>query len=323
MKILVTVPVDESQKQLLVNAAPNAEFTFSAAADVDRADVEDVEIIFGNVAPKLIAFAENLKLLQLFTAGTDGYIPVLPAGCAITNTTGAFGLAISEHMLGMLLCLMKRLHQYRDNQKNRLWQDMGEVSSIAGSTAVILGLGDIGGEFAKKLKLLGASTIGVRRTDAKKPDYIDELVLSDRLEAVLPKADILAMALPNTPETVEILNEKTIALLKNGCIVINVGRGSAIDEAALAKAIKERGIMAGLDVTAKEPLDESSPLWGLENCLITPHVSGFFHLAATKQRMVMIAAENIKRHMENKPYMNRIDLLTGYRADKYEDGIKF
>ena len=168
-----------------------------------------------------------------------------------------------------------------------------------------------------------AYTIGVRRTDAHKPDYIDELVLSENVDSVLPRADIIGMALPNTPQTVNMLNAERIAMLKEGCIVINVGRGSAIDEAALAKAIAERGILAGLDVAAHEPLDKESPLWGLENCLITPHVSGFFHLAETKRRMIEIAAENIRRHIGGRPYMNAIDPSTGYIADKYGDRLRF
>lgn len=323
MKILITVPLDAEQKSIIEAAAPGAEFTYCAADAVNAQIIADKEIIFGNVAPQLIDNAPKLKLMQLFTAGTDGYIPHLPAGCAITNTTGAFGLAISEHMLAMLLCLMKRMHQYRDNQHQHAWRDMGSVRSIQGATAVILGLGDIGGEFARKLKLLGAYTIGVRRTDTQKPEYIDELVLTQDIDNVLPRADIIGMALPNTPQTVNILNEKRIAMLKEGCIIINAGRGSAIDEAALAQAISARGILAGLDVAAQEPLSKDSPLWSLENCLITPHVSGFFHLAETKNRMVQIAAENIKRHIAGKPYMNQIDLATGYIANKYDDRLKF
>ncbi len=323
MKILVTVPMDDKERAIIEAAAPKAEFTYAAANEVTADMMADKEIIFGNVNAELLQCAKELKLMQLFTAGTDGYIGKLPEGCAITNTTGAFGLAISEHMLAMLLCLMKRMHQYRDNQRKHEWKDMGSVKSIAGSTAVILGLGDIGGEFARKLKLLGAYTIGVRRTDAHKPDYIDELVLTGNVDSVLPRADIIGMALPNTPQTVNMLNAERIAMLKEGCIVINVGRGSVIDEAALAKAIAERRILAGLDVAAHEPLDKDSPLWGLENCLITPHVSGFFHLAETKRRMIEIAAENIRRHIDGRPYMNAIDPSTGYIADKYGDRLRF
>ncbi len=320
LNILVTVPVDETQKQTLEAAAHGASFVYCDAKAVTDDMLADVDIIFGNVRFRQLQYAKRLKLLQLFTAGTDGYIPVLPQGCALANTTGAFGLAISEHMLAMLLALQKRLHQYRDNQTRHEWRDRGDVTSIAGATVVTLGLGDIGGEFARKCKLLGAYTIGVRRTDGNKPDDIDELVLTQDLDTVLPRADVLAMALPGMPETVHILDRRRMGLLKDGCIVLNVGRGSAIDQDALADAMEQRGLMAGLDVADPEPLPPEHRLWGLENCLITPHVSGFFHLAATKNRMVAIAAENISRHVHGIPYINLVDKTTGYRADKYDGG---
>ena len=318
LKILVTPPVTAEHKKLLEAAGgPDAEFIYKEPGAVDAALMQEVDILFGNVSPALVAEAKHLRLLQLFSAGTDGYVPVLPEGCALTNTTGAFGLAISEHMLGMLLMLQKRLHQYRDNQHKHVWQDMGNVTSIEGATVVTLGLGDIGGEFARKAKLLGAYTIGMRRTDANKPEYIDELCLTDELDSVLPRADVLAMALPGMPETRHILDARRIAMLKPGAIVLNVGRGSAIDLDALADAIETRGIRAGLDVTDPEPLPPEHKLWSLENALITPHISGFFHLPETLNRMVRIAAENIARCRDGRPYLNAIDLTTGYRADKY------
>ena len=105
MKILVTVPMDDKERAIIEAAAPRAEFTYAAADNVTADMMADKEIIFGNVNAELLQCAKELKLMQLFTAGTDGYIGKLPEGCAITNTTGAFGLAISEHMLAMLLCL--------------------------------------------------------------------------------------------------------------------------------------------------------------------------------------------------------------------------
>ena len=119
MKILVTVPMDDKERAIIEAAAPGAEFTYAAANEATAEMIADKEIIFGNVNAELLQYAKELKLMQLFTAGTDGYIGKLPEGCAITNTTGAFGLAISEHMLAMLLCLMKHMHQYRDNQHKR------------------------------------------------------------------------------------------------------------------------------------------------------------------------------------------------------------
>lgn len=318
--ILVTVPCNETHKNMLCEAAPGASIVYKDADQVSETDLAGIDILFGNVKPALLAAAKELKLLQLFTAGTDGYLPVLPAGCQLANTTGAFGLAIGEHLLAMALTLMKRLHQYRDNQLKHEWLDRGAVTSLEEATVVVLGLGDIGGAFAKKCKALGATVIGVRRTDANKPEYIDELVLTNALDSVLPRADVLALALPGTPETARILDRQRIELLKDGAIVLNVGRGGVIDQDALADAIESRGLRAGLDVTDPEPLPPGHRLWTLENCLITPHVSGFFHLQATHDRMVMIACENIKRYLAGKPLINLINPETGYRLDKYDGG---
>ena len=323
VKVLVTIPVTEEHKSWLEEAGQpaengyRAEFTYINAEEANDDIVRGADIIFGNVSPALISKAKNLKLLQLFTAGADGYITAAPPDVAIANTSGAFGLAISEHMLAMLLALMKRMHQYRDNQLKRDWRDMGNVTSIENAYALVLGLGDIGGEFARKLKALGAYTVGVRRADTNKPEYMDEVHLFDEIDSLLPKADIVALALPGTAQTKRILDARRIAMLKRGAIVLNVGRGSAIDQDALCDALERGDILAGLDVTDPEPLPPSHRLWGMENALITPHVSGFFHLYETHCRMVKIAAENIRRHMAGLPYINIVSRETGYRADKY------
>lgn len=314
MNILVTTPVEQRHKERLTAAAPDAAFIYMRADEVTEGDVAAANVIFGNIKPELLNAATigRLKLVQLFTAGSDGYINALPQGAKLTNTTGAFGLAISEHMLAMLLMLKKRLHEYRDNQMNCEWKDMGTVTSIEDSAIVIIGLGDIGGEFARKAKALGAYTIGVRRKDMRKPDYIDELVLTDDLDQVLPRADVVAMALPNMPTTYQLLDRRRIGLLKDGAIVLNVGRGQTIDTEALCDALEQGRIMAGLDVVDPEPLPSGHRLWKMKNAIVTPHISGFFHLQQTQDRMVRIAAENIKRLREGRELINIIDIETGY-----------
>lgn len=314
MNILVTTPVEQRHKERLTAAAPDAAFIYKRADEVTEGDVAVADVIFGNIKPELLKAATpgRLKLVQLFTAGSDGYVNALPEGARLTNTTGAFGLAISEHMLAMLLMLKKRLHEYRDNQMNCEWKDMGTVTSIEDSTIVIIGLGDIGGEFARKAKALGAYTIGVRRKDMRKPDYIDELVLTDNLDSVLPRADAVAMALPNMPTTYQLLDRSRIGLLKDGAIVLNVGRGQTIDTEALCDELATGRIMAGLDVVDPEPLPADHRLWKMKNAIVTPHISGFFHLQQTHDRMVRIAAENIKRLREGRELINIIDSETGY-----------
>ncbi|MEG1548543.1 MAG: D-2-hydroxyacid dehydrogenase [Clostridia bacterium] len=312
MKILVTPPVTAEHKAILESIA-GTEYIYCDADKVSAKLMENIEVVFGNIGFDLIKAAQDLKLLQLFTAGTDGYVDILPKGCELTNTTGAFGLAISEHMLGMMLMLMKRMHQYRDNQLKCSWQDMGNVNSVAGSVVLTIGLGDIGGEFARKAKALGAYTIGVRRKDTRKPEYIDELYLVENLDKLIPRADVIALAMPGNGETRHVINKMRIDSMKQGAIVLNVGRGNAIDTQALTDAVQRGQILAGLDVTDPEPLPKDHPLWKCENALITPHVSGFFHLKKTLDNMVDIAALNITAIMAGKPLHNVIDRETGYR----------
>ena len=217
-------------------------------------------------------------------------------------------------MLGMLLMLMKRLHQYRDNQREHLWRDEGNVTSIQGCTALMVGLGDIGGEFARRMKALGAYTIGVRRSDVRRPEYLDELVLMDGLDQVLPRADVVALSLPNTKQTYRMFDEQRLNRCKTGAILLNVGRGTAIDTDALCHALESGKLGgAGVDVTDPEPLPPEHPLWSIENALITPHVSGFFHLEETLNRIVAQAADNLRRFQNGEPLLSEVDFQTGYR----------
>lgn len=316
LNILVAVPVDEGHKKRLREASKGNPIVYIDKENATKELVENADVIFGNVDPKLLVYAKKLKLLQLLTAGTDGYVGALPEGATLCNTTGAFSLAISEHLLAMLLMLLKRLHQYRDNQNKALWRDMGNVRSVEDLTVLVLGMGDIGGAFAKKVKALGAYVIGVRRKNAEKPPYADEVYagLSDEeLDKLIPRADVIALAMPNTGETRGIMDKSRISIMKKNAILLNVGRGNAVDTEALADAVERYDILCGLDVTDPEPLHETHRLWRMENALITPHVSGFFHLKQTHDNMVSIAAQNIERLLSGTELTNVVDLSTGYR----------
>lgn len=312
MKVVVLPPVDDGHKKVLEQACTDAEFVYTNLNSVCEADVADADIIFGNVPFELLKKTKKLKLLQLAAAGTDGYVETLPKGAVLANVTGAFGLAIGEHMLGVTLMIMKRLHQYRDNQLKHDWRDMGNVTSIEGSTVLVLGMGDIGGSYAKKMKALGAYIIGTRRTDLTKPDYADEVYLSNETDKLLPRADIVAMAMPSMKETYKFMDARRLKLLKDGAILVNVGRGNAIDTEALADECENGRISAALDVTDPEPLPSDHRLWGMESVVITPHISGFFHLKKTLDNEVDIAAYNIKALAEGREFRNLVDMETGY-----------
>ena len=316
IKILVSLPVEDRHKALLEAAAPGCSFRYKELSAIVPADAEDVDVILGNVPTPVVQAAKNLKWLQTNSAGVEGYIRpgVLPENAHLTNATGAYGLAISEYMVAVLLSMMKRLPTYRDTQHKHIWASQGNVKSIYGSTVLVLGMGDIGGEFAKRVKAMGAYVIGVRRTDTRQSDVADEVHTYKELDELLPRADVVAMSLPGTPETTGILSRERLALLKDGAYVVNVGRGTAIDTDALCDALNS-GKLAGatLDVTDPEPLPEDHPLWDIETALITPHVSGHYHLQETFERIVRISAENLQHFLNGEPMRNEVDFATGYR----------
>ena len=318
-RILVTIPMEQPQRDQLASIAPDWEIIYRDAEKITKEEISDYSIILGNVEPALLEGSQTLKWIQLNSAGADAYTRpgVLPAGAVLTNATGAYGLAISEHMLGMVLEIQKKLYIYRDNQRRSLWQDEGDVTSIWNSVTLVIGLGDIGGEFARRMKALGSYVIGVKRTPGKKPEWLDELHTMEELDSLLPRADIISLSLPQTPDTFHMMNESRLMALKPSAILINVGRGSAIDTDALTRVMKQGHLMgAGLDVTDPEPLPADHPLWQVPNAAITPHVSGCYHLRETLSRIRGIAIRNLTHFLAGEPMENLVDFSTGYRKSQ-------
>ncbi|MGN0298961.1 MAG: D-2-hydroxyacid dehydrogenase [Lachnospiraceae bacterium] len=315
MKIVTVLPVNDTHKALLEQSAPNAEFLYIPVEQVKKEDVFDADIIIGNVPASYIQGSKSLQLMQLNSAGTDGYLQNFPSQATLCNATGAYGLAISEHMIGTLLAIQKHLCLYRDNQNQGLWRDEGPVTSIWNSTTLVVGLGDIGSEFAVRMHALGSKVYGVRRSAGTAPDYMEAVYTLDQLDELLPKADIVALSLPGTPETYHLFDQEKLSKMKQGSILLNVGRGSAIDPDALLHALQYGPLSgASIDVTEPEPLPVDSPLWKQPNLLITPHISGQYHLQETFERIIRIAAYNINAHITHSPYKNVVDFKTGYRS---------
>ncbi len=335
MNILVTVPVSAAQREKLREAGKGAEIRYRLGEDLpsgrggalpfedllpaEGLSVEDIawaQAILGNVEPVFLKQSPRLQWMQTSSAGVEPYVApgVLPAGAALTNATGAYGLAISEHMLGMLLMIFKKLELYRDAQKEGLWASQGNVRSLYGATVLVLGMGDIGGSFGRLCKAMGARVIGVRRTPGAKPDYADEVCLTADLDRLLPQADVVAATLPGTPATRGMLGRDRIGNMKPGAVVLNVGRGYVVDTEALCDALESGHLGgAGLDVTDPEPLPQGHRLWRLPTAVVTPHVSGGYHLQETHNRIIEIFAENLRRFATGEPLKNQVDLAAGYR----------
>lgn len=313
--VLVLLGLNDEQNAQIQAAAPDWEFLHVSREEVTDEQLARAQVILGNPRPQQLQKAHRLRWVQLSSAGTDMYAATgaLPDGVILTSATGSYGPAISEHLLAMTLALMKDLPLYRDNQRGaRAWAPVDWVRYVEGSTVLILGLGDIGGAYARKMKALGATVIGVRRVGADRPDYLDELHHTQELDALLPRADVLAMALPNTPATQGIMSRERLARMKPSAILLNVGRGNAVDTGALCDALASGALGgAGLDVTDPEPLPPDHPLWDQPKALITPHMAG--RGERSLREIVRICAENLAAYRAGKPMQSVFDPATGYR----------
>lgn len=314
--ILVVMPVEDQHKETLEQQAKGSHFVYSSYDKVTKEMVEQANIIIGNVDPFYLRDAKNLEWLQLNSAGADKYVKkgVLPENTILTNATGAYGPGVAEHMLAVLFSLQKKLHLYRDNQNQCRWQDEGAVMSLCGGTLLIVGLGDIGLYFARLMKNFGYHIIGIKRRPGQVPQDIDELHTMDDLDELLPKADVVFSVLPDSKATRNIFNKERFKEMKNTSILLNAGRGSAVNTEDLCEALIQGEIYgAGLDVTDPEPLQTQHKLWNIQNAVITPHISGDFHHPATLYRIVDIAAGNLQRYMNGETLMNVVDFTTGYK----------
>ena len=306
--------INENHLKSLREALPDIEMIFCKDSDPTPEQLAKADFILGRPDPALLKHCKNLKLLQLRSAGADKYIHgAVPKGAILATSGGSLAHSVGEHMVAMLLTLMKRLDSYSRNMMEGTWRDEGPAHTIVDSTTLILGLGSLGTEFAWRMKALGSRVIGVRRAGTDKPDFVEELHLSDQIDRLLPQADFLAVFLPSTRETQQLMDRRRLSLMKDDAYILNGGRGSAIDQDALCD-LMEGGKFAGagLDVTVPEPLPSSHRLWKTPRVLITPHIAGI-SLAVTLDNVVKIAARNISAYLSGGEIVSEVDSSTGYR----------
>ena len=275
----------------------------------------DCEVLFGHWR-SLLKEAPMLKWYCCSYAGVDPDQPPFrfPEGVLLTNSSGAYGVTISEHIIMVTLMLQRRMLDYAQIVRDQGWTNDLPVRSIQGSRLTLLGTGDIGTTFAQRAKALcPASVTGVNRSGRVPDPVYDRVMPMAELDRVLPETDILVMSLPSTPETVGVLSRERLALLPESAILVNVGRGSAIDQDALMDALNA-GRLAGaaLDVMTPEPLPADHPLWTTKNLLITPHVAGNMTLGYTCNKTVSMFCDDLENYAEGRPLKHLVDLKRGY-----------
>lgn len=278
--------------------------------------LKDAEVIYGyQPPPKVLERAPKLKWYQTMLAGVDHFLTpeFIESDVMITNMSGVHSSPVAEVALTMFLMLAKNAPYYMDNKSKGIWERDWEPVLVDGLTAGIVGLGNIGHNVARLCQAFNMEVLATRRSakPGDKEEFVDKMYPLADLDAMLPLCDVVFMVLPNTAETVNVLDARHIALLKSSAYIVNVGRGITIDEAAMAKALAEGKIAGvGLDAYAVEPLPKDSPLWKLQNAVLSPHVSG--KMKDYDARTNKVFCDNLRRYVNGEQLRNVVNKRLGY-----------
>ncbi|MBR0309041.1 MAG: D-2-hydroxyacid dehydrogenase [Mogibacterium sp.] len=291
------------------------EVSFFRHSDDAAGNVADAEVAFCS-GPDALGYMKRLKWCHADSAGVDHYLKTGAfddGSVVLTNSSGAFGRAISEHIIMTALMLLRRMPEYLEMTGRREWKHDLQIRSIQDSNIAILGTGNLGGTAAEKFKGLGAaSVIGFSRSGRAK-DAFDAVYPMTEFADHIGDADVIVLCLPNTYETKGIIDAEKIAAMPRKACLINVGRGATLDQDTLVCALNE-GRLAGaaLDVAVPEPLPADHPLWTAKNCIITPHCSGDMGLKYSVDYTVDVFCENLGRYAAGEPLVNVVDTKAGY-----------
>ncbi len=256
--------------------------------------------------------APNLKWIHVISAGVEHLLPLDWMGddLVLTNSSGAHAKKAGEYGLMSILMLQNHMTKIITNQKNKEFVSLFS-NPIAGKTVVVVGTGSLGGSMAKHVSSLGANIIGVNKR-GKKAEGCSKVVTIDKIDTVLPEADFLYLALPETLETKNLINKKRLDMLKPTCGIVNIGRQSVMDYDVLSEKLKKNEIAGAiLDVFSHEPIDKSSKLWDIPNLVITPHVSSDDD-GNYVELTLDIFFNNLKLFIEKKELLNQVDKQLGY-----------
>jgi phosphoglycerate dehydrogenase-like enzyme len=289
---------------------------FAIADEKDLLAAADAEVAFSGNNPRrvhqLLDATPKLRWYHTVSAGVET-MP-LPAfaerGIMLTNNSGSYDIQIAEHLMAFVFAASRQLHRYRDLQRAGEWKEQPH-QELRDATIVVYGMGSIGGEIARLASAVGMRVIGVRRKATSAAPGVDRVVAAERLTDVVGEADYLAIAAPLTAGTRGAISREVISRMKPTAWIMNIARGAIVDESAMIEALQAKRIGgAALDVFTTEPLPQGSPLWTLENVIITPHHSGSSPRA--NERTLALFAENLRRYKAGEPLINRVDFEAGY-----------
>jgi phosphoglycerate dehydrogenase-like enzyme len=332
LTVFVTMPFSEQQLDRMRRVSPSLTVT---REDPQKADYARADVLYTGMPPRELARAARLKWVQLHMAGVNAlYDHPLYTDSAITLTTtsGVHAATIAEYAVTVLLALAHRVPRMVEWQRRGGWPpdeqrwSLFVPTEVRGATLGIIGYGSIGRELARIAKTAFAMRIlACKRNPAERadPDYCfpgtgdpagalpDAWFSPVQVPALLAESDVVVMAAPLTPATRNMIGERELAAMKRSAYFINVGRGATVDEAALARALKDGRIAgAAVDVFAQEPPPNGHPLYALDNVIVSPHVSGF--VPSYDDWCSDLFAENLRRYLAGAPLLNQVDRARGY-----------
>jgi phosphoglycerate dehydrogenase-like enzyme len=261
----------------------------------------------------VLAGSPKLRWIHTFSAGVDRHVPEMAKyeRVLLTNNSGAYDVPIAEHVIAMIFAAAKRVPEHLAAQSRHEWQREVPHREVRDATLVILGMGSIGTELARLASGVGMRVLGIRRDPTRPAPGVDRVVSPDRFVEVAREADYLAVTAALTPSTRGMVSADVLRALKPTAWVINIARGPIVDETALAAALAEKRIEgAALDVFETEPLPASSPLWSLDNVILTPHISN--SSPKVRERSLALVTENVRRFKTGEPLLNLVDRTVGY-----------
>ena len=315
LRLLVALPVEEHHLHQIRRVAPGAEVeqTTDRARVVDLAPEVDV-IVGWNVSREAVQRAGRLRWIHSTAAGVDHLLhpEILERDIILTTSSGIHAESITEHVLALMLAFARRLHVAIRNQLAHRWDRPSTVGAeLRGKTGGNPGPGHIGRVGAARAASVGMRVIGTKHTPEPIP-HADRVLPPEGLDEVLREADYLVITLPLTSETRGLIGPRELGLMKSSAYLINVARGAIVQEAALIEALRQGRLAgAGLDVFEREPLPQDSPLYEMEQVILTPHVSGGGG-TGYYDRAIPLFCENLRRYLTGEPLVNVVDKRRGY-----------
>ena len=322
-KLLVAIQpelLDKESRDKILKHSSDYEPVFEHKRELIIEQLAEVEISIGEVPRDLLAKAPKLKWHQQLGTGTEwlsDYPEAVRHPFILTNSSDDYGVVLAEHVMALILVFARQLTKHFDDQRKGVWvPDNPKLNDpdrfeLRGKTLLLVGVGSIGKEIAKRAHAFGLRIVGLRSNPDKKEDHVEKMYAVDDLHIALAEADLVVNSLPITQSTIKLFDQRAFSEMKNSAYFFNIGRGATVDEKAMIKALRENQIAgAGLDVFETEPLPEESPLWKLPNVIITPHGGGN-HINRYSS-WIDTALDNLERYVNDRPLRNLVDKQRGY-----------